>query len=92
MKLAKIEKLAKEVLGTRIKSPESSFPDLYDPFTMPPELLMIHQALEKKAGKLYGLGNYMVKVNFVANSIEKYQKLSARLFLGKNKQNKENRE
>jgi len=49
-----IEKLAQGILETRAKFPDSSLADLYDPLTMPPELLKAHRELDRAVMKLYG--------------------------------------
>lgn len=41
-----IESAARNVLDVRTKFPQSSLADLYDPFTMPPELVKAHQKLD----------------------------------------------
>jgi len=51
---AEIEKLAQSILGARASYPESSLADLYDPLTMPPDLLKAHQNLDRAVMKLYG--------------------------------------
>ena len=43
----KVETAAQAVLDTRAKYPDSSLADLYDPLTMPPDLVKAHQALDK---------------------------------------------
>ncbi|MGM3304969.1 type IIL restriction-modification enzyme MmeI [Anabaena sp. WFMT] len=43
----KIETAAPAVLDTRSKYPDSSLADLYDPQTMPPDLVKAHQTLDK---------------------------------------------
>ncbi len=40
-----VETCAQAVLDTRVKYPDSSLADLYDPLTMPPDLLKAHQKL-----------------------------------------------
>ncbi|MFM6065083.1 MAG: class I SAM-dependent DNA methyltransferase, partial [Microcystis panniformis] len=42
-----VETCAQAVLDTRVKYPDSSLADLYDPLTMPPDLLKAHQKLDK---------------------------------------------
>jgi hypothetical protein len=49
----KIEKLAQDVLDTRKKYPQSSLADLYDPLTMPPDLVRAHKELDKAVDKAY---------------------------------------
>jgi hypothetical protein len=72
-----IEKLAQGVLDARALFPESSLADLYDPLTMPPELLKAHKDLDRAVMKLY---NFPVKdfteAECVAALMERYKKLS----------------
>jgi len=49
-----IEKLAQSVLDARANYSDSSLADLYDPLTMPPDLLKAHQNLDRAVMKLYG--------------------------------------
>ena len=42
------------MLDARACFPESSLADLYDPLTMPPELLKTHRKLDRAVMKLYG--------------------------------------
>ncbi len=48
-----VETKAQGVLDARAKYPNSSLADLYDPLTMPPELVKAHQALDKAVDKCY---------------------------------------
>lgn len=52
---AKIEETAQAILDARAKYPDSSFADLYDPLTMPPELLKAHQANDRAVMAAYGI-------------------------------------
>lgn len=49
-----IEKYAQIILDTRELYKDSSFADLYDPLTMPHNLLKAHQKLDKAVDKAYG--------------------------------------
>jgi len=72
---AEIEKLAQGILDTRAKFPDSSLADLYDPLTMPPELLKSHQTLDRAVMKLYGFKKDVPEAEIVARLMEKYQEL-----------------
>jgi len=72
-----IETLAQAVLDARAKEPDSSLADLYDPLTMPPELLKAHQALDRAVMKLYKFKQNMSEHAVVAALMEMYQKLTA---------------
>ncbi|MEG0842998.1 MAG: DNA methyltransferase [Romboutsia sp.] len=50
----KISNLAQKILDIRSKYTTSSLADLYDPLTMPPDLLKAHQNLDKEVCKAYG--------------------------------------
>jgi N-6 DNA Methylase len=49
----KVETAAQTVLDTRAKYPDSSLADLYDPRTMPPDLVKAHQTLDKAVDLCY---------------------------------------
>lgn len=51
---ALISKTAQAILDARALYPDSSLADLYDPLTMPPELLKAHKANDKAVLALYG--------------------------------------
>ncbi len=71
-----IEKLAQAVLDARALFPDSSLADLYDPLTMPPELLKSHRALDAAVMKLYGFSvKDTSEASCVAALMERYQKL-----------------
>lgn len=50
----KISKTAQAILDARALYPDCSLADLYDPLTMPPELLKAHKANDKAVLALYG--------------------------------------
>ena len=71
-----IEKLAQSVLDARALYPDSSLADLYDPLTMPPELLKAHRALDSAVMKLYGFSvKDTSEAQCVAKLMERYRKL-----------------
>ena len=49
-----IEKAAQGVLDARTLYPKSSLADLYDPLTMPKELVKAHQDLDAEVERAYG--------------------------------------
>lgn len=49
-----VEKAAQDVLDARKVHPGSTLADLYDPNTMPSDLVKAHQALDKAVDKCYG--------------------------------------
>ena len=70
---------AQNVLDTRAKFPKSSLADLYDPLTMPPDLLKAHQALDRAVDAAYGKKNFASDAERVAFLFELYQKLTSLL-------------
>ncbi|MGL6225502.1 MAG: class I SAM-dependent DNA methyltransferase [Thermoguttaceae bacterium] len=70
-----IETLAQSVLDARTKFPESSLADLYDPLTMPKELLKAHERLDRAVMKLYGFGKDFAESQIVAALMKRYQTL-----------------
>lgn len=51
--VAAVEAASQEVLDTRLNYPNSSLADLYDPLTMPPDLVKAHNALDRAVDKCY---------------------------------------
>ncbi len=49
----RIEEAAQNVLDVRDRYPDQSYADLYDPLTMPKDLLKAHQKLDKEVYKAY---------------------------------------
>ena len=73
---AAVEKLAQAVLDARALFPDSSLADLYDPLTMPPELLKAHQNLDRAVMKLYGFSvKETTEAGCVKGLMERYQGL-----------------
>lgn len=86
----KVEEAAQAVLDTRAKYPGSSLADLYDPVTMPPDLVRAHAALDKAVDLCYRpqpFGSELARIEFL---FELYEQLSAPMFgdLGKSRKNK----
>lgn len=70
-----IEKAALGVLDARALYPDSSFADLYDPLTMPPELVKAHNALDRAVKAAYGDKGFSTEAERVADLMERYQQL-----------------
>jgi len=69
-----IEKLAQAVLDVRSLFSDSSLADLYDPLTMPPNLLKAHQNLDRAVMKLYGFSvKETTEAGCVASLMERYK-------------------
>ena len=73
---AQIKRLAQAILDARELYPDSSLADLYDPLTMPPELVKAHQALDKAVLKLYGLAATSSEEEIVSHLMKLYEALS----------------
>ncbi|HCE66982.1 MAG: methylase [Geobacteraceae bacterium GWC2_55_20] len=77
-----IETTAQVVLDARTKFPTSTLADLYDPLTMPPELVKAHQALDRAVDAAYGKIAFKTEAERVAFLFERYQALTAPLVVG----------
>ena len=71
----KIASLAQGVLDARALYPECSLADLYDPLTMPPELVTAHRKLDAAVEKAYGR-SFADDAERVAFLFEKYRELT----------------
>ncbi|MFZ4859006.1 MAG: class I SAM-dependent DNA methyltransferase [Desulfuromonadaceae bacterium] len=78
-----IEAAAQAVLDTRAKYPTSTLADLYDPLTMPPELVKAHQTLDRAVDAAYGKTAFKTEAERVAFLFERYQQLIAPLVVEK---------
>ncbi len=78
---AAIETAAQAVLDARAKFPTSTLADLYDPLTMPPELVKAHQALDRAVDAAYGRTTFKTEAERVAFLFERYQQLTVPLGL-----------
>jgi hypothetical protein len=76
-----IESAAQVVLDTRAKFPTSTLADLYDPLTMPPELVKAHQNLDRTVDAAYGKTTFKTEAERVAFLFERYQQLTVPLGL-----------
>ncbi|MCA2811534.1 MAG: class I SAM-dependent DNA methyltransferase [Microcystis sp. M090S1] len=74
-----VETCAQTVLDTRVKYPDSSLADLYDPLTMPPDLLKAHQKLDKAVDLCYRHQPFTSELNRIEYLFELYEKLTAPL-------------
>jgi len=82
-----IEKHAQEVLKIREKYPNSNLAVLYDPLTMPPDLLKSHQKLDKAVEKAYSK-EFSSDTDRITHLFFLYQKLTEGLFAEKPKKRK----
>ena len=69
---AKISKTAQAILDARALYPTSSLFELYDPLTMPPELLKAHKANDKAVLALYGFDADTSEEEIVAKLMQMY--------------------
>ncbi len=75
----KIESAAQAVLDARAAHPSASLADLYDPLTMPPNLVKAHQALDAAVDAAYGRKGFRNDAERVAFLFELYQKYTSLL-------------
>ncbi|MGA2824403.1 MAG: DNA methyltransferase, partial [Bacteroidales bacterium] len=75
-----IEEAAQKVLDTRAKFPGNSLADLYDPLTMPPELVRAHQELDKAVDLCYRPQPFPNETKRIEFLFELYDKYTAGLF------------
>ena len=73
----KIEETAQAILDIRAKYPDSSFADLYDEVTMPPDLRRAHEANDRAVMKAYGFKPSLTEPEIVARLLDLYQSLTA---------------
>ena len=81
---SEIEKSAQTVLDARSQYPNSSLADLYNPLTMPKEILKAHQKLDKAVEAAYGK-TFTTDADRVAHLFHLYQSTTEGLFAGKSK-------
>ena len=74
-----IEAAAQGVLDTRSTYPDSSLADLYDPLTMPPDLVKAHQKLDAVVDASYGYKGGSTDAARVAFLFGMYQQLTSLL-------------
>jgi len=75
-----IEERAQKVLDVRLQFPNSSLADLYDPLTMPPELVKAHNDLDKAVDLAYRPQPFTIEAKRMEFLFELYEKYTADLF------------
>lgn len=85
---ADIEAAGQAVLDARAAHPEATLADLYDPHSMPPNLLKAHQALDAAVDAAYGYKDAKTDAARVAFLFELYQKITSLLPTDKPKRKK----
>ncbi len=76
---ANVEAKAQAVLDARAKYPDSSLADLYDPLTMPPELVKAHEQLDKAVEQCYRSKPFESDRERVEYLFQLYEQLTAPL-------------
>ena len=71
----RIAQTAQAILDARALYPDSSLADLYDPITMPPELLKAHRDNDRAVMAAYGFAPNMPEPEIVARLFTLYSKL-----------------
>ncbi len=71
----RIAQTAQGILDARALYPDSSLADLYDPVTMPPELLKAHRDNDRAVMAAYGFPNTMEESEIVARLFSLYSEL-----------------
>ena len=74
---SRIEHTAQAILDARAKYPDSCLADLYDPMTMPYDLLDAHRRNDRVVMEAYGFSTKMTESECVAKLFEMYSKLTA---------------
>jgi hypothetical protein len=80
-----VEDAAQKVLDTRAKFPGNSLADLYDPLTMPPDLVKAHQELDKAVDLCYRPQPFINETKRIEYLFELYDKYTAGLFVTEKK-------
>lgn len=75
---SRIEQTAQAILDARAKYPDSSLADLYDPMTMPYDLLDAHRRNDRAVMEAYGFSTKMTESECVAKLFEMYSKFRLR--------------
>ena len=77
-----VETAAQNVLDVRAKFPGASLADLYDPNTMPPELVKAHQVLDKAVDLCYRPQPFINETKRIEFLFGLYDKLTSGMFVG----------
>jgi hypothetical protein len=73
---ARIEQAAAAVLAAREQYPDATLADLYDPPSMPPDLLRAHQQLDREVDAAYSRKTFTGDADRVALLFERYRELT----------------
>jgi hypothetical protein len=77
-----VEEAAQGVLDARAAHQGASLADLYDPLTMPPDLVKAHHTLDKAVDKCYRSQPFTTDAKRVEYLFELYEKYTAGLLAG----------
>ena len=72
----RIQATAQAILTARDLYPDSTLADLYDPLTMPPELLRAHQDNDRAVMQAYAFPIHMTEAECVAALLQRYRELA----------------
>ena len=76
---AEVEARAQGVLDARAHFPSATLADLYDPNTMPPELVKAHAALDRAVDRCYGTRTFVGDRDRVEFLFELFERLTTPL-------------
>ncbi len=82
----KVENCAQIVLDTRSKYPDSNLAELYDPLTMPPDLVKVHRNLDKSVDLCYRSQPFVNELNRIEYLFNLYESLNTPLLKSEKKQ------
>jgi hypothetical protein len=73
-----VDEAAQGVLDARAKYPNATLADLYDPNTMPADLLKAHKTLDRAVDACYGSKKFKDEPERLEFLFERYKELAAR--------------
>jgi hypothetical protein len=83
-----VEQCAQRILDVRAQYPDSSLADLYDPLTMPPDLVKAHQQLDRAVDLCYRPQAFTSERSRIEYLFELYEQYTAPLLAGESKKKK----
>jgi hypothetical protein len=87
-KIQGVGKLAEQVLKVRQRYPKSSLADLYDPLTMPSDLVKAHQDLDKFVDSCYRPQAFDTEMQRIEFLFDLYKQYTQPLFGSEKKKNR----
>ena len=84
----RVESAAQKILDVRTSYSGNSLADLYDPVTMPPDLVKAHQALDKAIDLCYRPQAFVSELNRIEFLFGLYEQISTPIFAAGNKTKK----